>query len=187
MSRIVSRYSVPAQTPTKVVSRYSEAVSTSGGVKIVSRYSLAAEARPGTKIVSRYSAAVEAALAANVRMFRVFRGYEGKQIVINWGLDVVTVKEVRLIRKLDSWPENVEDGVMLVQDFFPWTKNSYSDYADLEIYRVYYYQLFMLREDGIWFWDRRLRGKIFALPTGYFEDRLWRSMPNVYQRVDGEA
>jgi hypothetical protein len=155
--------------------------------KLESRYSEAVVAKSGAKLTSRYSVPVEAAIVTGKKSFRIFRGYEGKQIVINWGLETSGIVEMKLMRKLDNWPSSTDDGVLLVHDVVPWTKSTYSDHLDLDIYRVYYYVLFMMRSDGVWFWERSMRGKLFALPTGYFEDRLWRSLPTVYHRVDGEA
>ena len=155
--------------------------------RLASRYSAAVTARPGTKLVSRYSDPVEAAVLSGAKNFKVFRGYEGKQIVINWGVSVAGIVEVKLVRKLDNWAESIVDGTLLVSDSLPWTLDAYSDHTDIDIYRVYYYTLFMLRQDGVWIYDKSMRGKIFALPTGYFEEALWTRLPTVYQRVDGEA
>jgi hypothetical protein len=154
--------------------------------KVVSRYSLPVSARAGQRLVSRYSDPLEVALTTGTKYFRVFRGYEGKQIVINWGVEVAGIDEVRLLRKLDNWPASTDDGVLLATDTFPWTMSTYSDHIDIDIYRVYYYTLFMHRADGVWLWDKKMRGKTFALPTGYGEDRLWRSLPDFYHTVDGE-
>lgn len=155
--------------------------------KLVSRYSKAVSAKPGTKLVSRYSEPIEAAILSGTKSFKVFRGYEGKQIVINWGVSVTGIIEVKLMRKLDNWPSSIVDGTLLATDSLPWTMDTYSDHTDIDIYRVYYYTLFMLRQDGVWIWDKSMRGKIFALPTGYFEEALWSRLPTVYHRVDGEA
>lgn len=155
--------------------------------RLASRYSAAVTARPGTKLVSRLSAPVEAAVLSGRKHFKVFRAYEGKQIVINWGVSVAGIIEVKLVRKLDNWAESIVDGTLLVSDSLPWTLDAYSDHTDIDIYRVYYYTLFMLRQDGVWIYDKTMRGKIFALPTGYFEEALWTRLPTVYQRVDGEA
>jgi hypothetical protein len=154
--------------------------------KLASLRSEPVSTRLPTKLTSLRSEPVTVNITSGTKFFRVFRGYEGKQIVLNWGLSVSGLLEMKIVRRLDAWPENTEDGVLIVHDVFPWTMDKWSDRNSLEPYRVYYYALYMLRQDGVWLQDRKLRGKTFPLPTGYFADKLWNSLPNVYHRVDGE-
>jgi hypothetical protein len=154
--------------------------------QIVSRLSEATTARPGTKLVSRYSRPVEVEMTAGVKDFKVFRGFEPKQIVLNWAIESEGIIAMRITRKLDAWSENIDDGMIVFEESRPWTKSTFSD-MNLDLSRVYYYTLFMQRADGAWVWDRRLRGKEFAVAHGYFEDLLSRKFPNVYPSVDGEA
>ena len=118
--------------------------------------------------------------------FRIRRGYEGLQIVINWEIPPVGAEEIALVRKWGSWAQSIEEGVILITDELPFSIFSYSD-QQLDAYEVYYYSLFARRvADSAWVTDLHYRGKIFPLPTGYFRDRCWRSLPQVYHREDGE-
>jgi hypothetical protein len=117
--------------------------------------------------------------------FRVWRGYEGLQIVINWPTLEFGSTQIKIMRKLYDWPSSVTDGVCLVTDSYPFSVFSFSD-RDLQAYQVYYYALFVRRLDGVWYTDKTIRGKTFPLPTAYFEDALWNRLPPVYHRSDGE-
>lgn len=135
---------------------------------------------------SRYSEQVTATVLTGEAVFKVFRGYEGTQIVINWSLPSEGIIKYRLLRRWLAWPENIENGVLLVEDEEPFSIFTYSD-RNIEPYQVYYYQLFMLRADGVWLMDKKMRGKTFSYPTGYFENKLWELLPEVYRAEDGEA
>ena len=136
------------------------------------------------KLVSLYSAPVSVELRlGDDGHFKVWRAVEGPQVIINWKVPDGAIVEVRLIRKYLSWPESIDDGTLLVTDDKPWNVNHYSD-RDIDDYEVYYYAMFFKRTDGLWFFDRRFRGKTFPLPTGYCKGKLWELLPNVYHRED---
>lgn len=117
--------------------------------------------------------------------FCVRRGYEGPQIVINWNLPPVSPDRICLVRKWGEWPRNIQDGLILVDEERPFSTFSYAD-MDCEAYQVYYYCLFARRAaDGVWVLDNKYKGKAFAIPTGYFEHKMWRLLPNVYHEQDG--
>lgn len=119
--------------------------------------------------------------------FNVFRAYEGVQLVVEWGIPTGGYDKVHIRRRLDAWPESVQDGVYIIEEEAPFTIFKYSD-REVEQYRVYYYMMFMHREeDDVWVTDRAWRGKEFPLPTQYFQEALWVRLPGIYHREDGEA
>lgn len=135
------------------------------------------------------SAAVTADLpAARAGEFHVFRAYEGVQLVIEWGVPTGEgYNAVQIRRRLDAWPENINDGVFIVEDAEPFSLSTYSD-REVEQYRVYYYAMFVKRaEDDVWVTSRYWRGKEFPLPTRYFTEAIWTRLPGFYHREDGEA
>ena len=139
------------------------------------------------KLRSLYSTPVQVTMpSVQTGTFRVWRGYEGLQIVINWPTPQSGVDQIKIMRKLFDWPSSVTDGVCLVTESYPFSLNSYSD-RELTAYQVYYYVMFLHRLDGTWYTDRHLRGKTFPLPTGYFELGLWDRLPGVYHVQDGES
>lgn len=118
--------------------------------------------------------------------FIIRRGYEGVQLVLNWNTPPLICSEIRILRAMDRWPENVNDGKLIVSDSYPF---SVFTHADLTVgaYNVYYYVLFAKRTaDGAWVAPHGYRGKEFPLPTGYFKGKLWDLLPAIYHQVDGE-
>jgi len=108
------------------------------------------------------------------------------QLVINWRVPPVGAGEVCLLKKWGSWSENVEDGVQLIRDKHPFTIFEYSD-QNVSQYEVYYYSLYSKRvSDDVWIITNRYRGKAFPIPTKYFDDQLWKRLPQLYHREDGE-
>ena len=118
--------------------------------------------------------------------FRVRRCYDGVQLLINWTVPPVGASEIILIKKWGSWAQNITDGVVLVRDESPFSIFHYSD-QEVEAYEVYYYSLFAKRaSDSLWIVTNRYRGKEFPIPTRYFEGQLWKRLPSLYHREDGE-
>lgn len=73
----------------------------------------------------------------------VRRGYEGSQVVVNWTPPPDNeALEIRILRKLGGYPDNVADGVVLVTEATPFTMTSYSD-QDVQPGVVYYYRMFI--------------------------------------------
>ena len=119
--------------------------------------------------------------------FIVKRGFEGPQILIQWTPpDDVILDEQLLIRKLGSWPENIDDGHVLVHEITPFTVAYYSD-REVDPGVVMYYALFGRQIlTGNWSTARRMRDKTFAIQTGYFCDKVWELFPRLYHTADGE-
>lgn len=139
-----------------------------------------------TSLRSLRSVPLSVSVVSGQALFKIFRGYEGNQIVANWNIPDTGIVRYRLVRRLDAWPENIDNGVNLIEESAPFSTLVYSD-RQIESYRVYYYWLFLERADGVWIADRKMRGKLFGYPTGYFEEKLWYLLPTVYHVVDGEA
>jgi len=140
-----------------------------------------------TSLTSRRSEQVSASPESVPYPFDVRRGYEGVQLVINWASPPVVCDEIRIVRALDKWPENINDGFTVVSDNAPLSVFSFSD-MKVGAYKVYYYVLFARRvADGAWIQPYGYRDKEFPLPTGYFKDKLFGLLPDIYHRVDGEA
>ena len=119
--------------------------------------------------------------------FILRRGYEGVQLVLNWNVPPLVCDEIRIVRAMDRWPENIHDGKLIVSDSYPFTIFTHSDLT-VGAYNVYYYVLFARRKaDGAWVAPYGYRAKEFPLPTGYFKNKLWDLLPLVYHQFDGEA
>lgn len=153
------------------------------GSSVVSRRSVPTTVYMPAKLVSHYSAPVGATLRITGGKFEVWRGFEGTQIVLNWEVPAGAIAEIKIVRKWLAWPENAEDGVLLVHDEAPFTNFSYSD-REIDPHEIYYYAVFFKRTDGVWFHNRRFRGKTFSCPSGYMKTKLWDFLPNVYHRED---
>ena len=157
------------------------------GVKTRSLYSNPVTTVSGAKLNSLYSDEIKAPLpSSETGEFSVRRGYEGLQIVINWPNPDVGCDTIRILRKLYDWPSSINDGVIVFSQEEPFEVFNYSD-RGVKAYQMYYYVMFMRRLDGTWYTKRTLRGKIFPLPTAYFETALWNRLPGVYHRLDGES
>ena len=119
--------------------------------------------------------------------FQVWRPYEGVQLVINWIIPPIDPSEIVLKRRLGNWPQSIDDGVSVFQEESPFAVFSYSD-RQIDPYVTYYYALFSKRSaDGVWVTNRSYRGKAFALPTGYFETKMWDLLVPLYKQMDGEG
>jgi len=144
----------------------------------------------------------------------VVRGYEGPQLVLRW-TPPNPAFVLKIVRKLGGYPESVDDGVVVVTDTAPFSVTSYSD-RDVEPLFVYYYAMFVgelvpVSRAGYfphsyfpsgyfcgsyfppavttvteYATNEAMRGKEFAVETGFFENRMWGLLPNTYHRADGE-
>ena len=110
-------------------------------------------------------------------------GLEGPQLVFGFTMPVDAVDKVRMVRKILSYPEHAEDGVM-VQEFTdaPSTAVVYSD-LDLIGGETFYYQ-FMSYEGGQWHFGPTTRISALALASGIYVTRLWNFTTGLYQSLD---
>jgi len=139
------------------------------------------------KIVSRIDKqeAVVAKPSKNVDGFEVRRGLEGRQIVIKWGTIPFSYESIRLVRKKLSYPEHINDGVVLINETPP-SSQYYID-LDVDILNIYYYQLFYYKTSEDWVAETELQGRAFTFDTGTFQDKLWQLMPGQLHADDSES
>ena len=117
-----------------------------------------------------------------VKLFEVNRAYEGPQIALTWEFyDDSLISEFKLIKKEGAYPLSVNDGILVVSN------NQSGIYGDLEVNggTIYYYTLFVkLAGETDFKFDTNCMGKALAIQTGYYQDILWRSIPQVYRVRD---
>lgn len=133
---------------------------------------------------------------------RIYRGYEGPQLIIKWEPPSVTqVEGYVLIRREYDFPSTPSDGITVFNtDESPFITKSYvelpvSFYEEKGILgkgivenKVYFYQFFSKEvSTGKWITDDSCRIRGFALKTGYFEDKLWQTLPDLYRAKDSEV
>jgi len=138
---------------------------------------------PGTGIVSVSSsplAGVEAGIARFLPTdFSVRRGYEGPQIIIEWGepLSTLDVVSIRLVRRRFGFPLHELDGDIIFDG--PPADTILSDRDVVECI-CYYYKLFVFLTTGAILVSIDLQDDVIALSTGYFRQKLFDLLPNLY-------
>jgi hypothetical protein len=138
---------------------------------------------PGTGIVSVSSAplaGVEAGIARFLPTdFSVRRAYEGPQIMIEWlePLSTIDVTSIRLVRRRFGFPQHESDGQIVFDG--PPADTIISD-RDVTGCICYYYKLFVFLSNGSILVSIELQGEVIALETGYFRQKLWDLLPNLY-------
>ena len=117
-----------------------------------------------------------------VKRFEVARAYEGPQIALTWEFyDDSLISAFKIIKKEGSYPLSVNDGILALSD------NQSGMYGDLEVTggTIYYYTLFVkLAGEEEFKFDTNCMGKALAIKTGYYQDALWRLIPQVYRVRD---
>jgi hypothetical protein len=135
-------------------------------------------------IIKNYGFQSEAAtdLSNIIRRFEVSRAYEGPQILLNWGFyNDSQIAEFKIMKKEGAYPLSVNDGILVVFG------NSSGAYGDLEVNggTIYYYTLFVrLAGESKFVFDTISMGKALAIATGYYQDVLWKLIPQVYRIRD---
>jgi hypothetical protein len=134
--------------------------------------------------VKNYGFQSEAAadLSNVIRRFAVARAYEGPQILLEWEFfDDSQIAEFKIMKKEGAYPLSITDGVLVVFG------NNSGAHGDLEVKggTIYYYTLFVKPADEDSFvFDTISMGKALAIATGYYQDVLWKLMPQVYRIRD---
>ncbi|MBI5788698.1 MAG: hypothetical protein HZA78_07585 [Candidatus Schekmanbacteria bacterium] len=118
-----------------------------------------------------------------VQRFKVGRAYEGPQILLGWGFfNDDNVAEFKIMKKAGAYPLSINDGILVVSG------NSSGAYGDLEVNAgaIYYYTMFVkLAGETEFKFDTSCMGKALAVRTGYYQDALWRLIPQVYRVKNG--
>lgn len=121
--------------------------------------------------------------------FVLRRGYEGPQIIIEWGdpFDPGSVVSVTLVRRRFGFPTTPTDGVVL----FTGAPGpiELSDQA-VEDCVVYFYRIFVVAVNGDIVFSLEAQGSIIPIKTGFFGTKLWEIIPEFYKLSDkglGEA
>jgi len=111
--------------------------------------------------------------------FIVRRALEGRQIVVEW--DITGPDRIRLLRKQYSFPNNIDDGVVVLDETPP-VSNYFIDF-NIEEEVNYYYRLF-LYDAGMWIEYSTLKGSTFSCDTGFFQSKLFSLLPHLYRNED---
>ncbi|MFQ5647264.1 MAG: hypothetical protein ACE5GM_10060 [bacterium] len=114
--------------------------------------------------------------------FEVTRGYEGPQIKLEWKFfDSNDIDALKIVKKIGAYPLHVSDGILA------WEDTISGFYADLEVTagELYYYTIFIqLAGQTEWVFSQKGMGKALALQTGYYENKLWELLPEIYRIHD---
>ena len=133
--------------------------------------------------------------------FFIFRAYEGPQLIVSWEPPSPTLTEsYRLVRKEYDFPQHPDDGVVVFtteDGVTPFFSKSYTDlpvefYTEKGIYgkgivanKIYFYRFFAKEAaTGKWISDQENLGRGMGIKTGYFAQKLWDSLPDLYQIND---
>jgi len=134
--------------------------------------------------------------------FFIYRGYEGPQLIITWEPPSPALTEAyRLVRKEFDFPQSPTDGVTVFTTEDGVTPFFSRNYADLPVSfyeqsgitgkgivasKVYFYRFFAKElATGKWVSDEVNLGRGMGVQTGYFAQKLWDSLPDLYHAQDG--
>jgi len=119
--------------------------------------------------------------------FLVQRAYEGAQVLLTWvPPDAVNYTELRILRTKAMWPASVDSAALVMTDTPPFSLTEFSDRQATPL-EVAYYKLFQRRaSDDAWETSDLLQGKVLVLETGYFAEKMWALLPQLYHTTDGE-
>lgn len=116
-------------------------------------------------------------LAQNVA---IRRGLEGPQLVLEWEkpATVPLGMEIVVVRKLYEFPNSPFDGEVV---FTGAADDGYVADLDLEPCKCYYYAIFSHDPFlDVWTFAPSTQASDLAIPTGYFANKLFNMLPNVY-------
>ena len=121
--------------------------------------------------------------------FLIRRGYEGPQVIIQWGdpLEPASVDSIRLVRRRFGYPIDPNDGVIIYDG--PTGPVKLSD-VDVEACICYFYKIFVFAKNGDVLVNQDTEGSIIPIETGFFGIKLWDLLPELYKLNDkglGEA
>jgi len=111
--------------------------------------------------------------------FVVRRAFEGPQIIIEWGepISPEDVVAIRLVRRRFGFPEHESDGEIIFDGLPADTILSDRNVADCI---CYYYKIFVFLPFGVILVSIELQDDVIALETGYFRQKLFDLLPNLY-------
>jgi len=142
---------------------------------------------PVSPLVSLSSFPLEGVEAGIARFlptdFVVRRAYEGPQIIIEWGepLAPLEVTSIRLVRRRYGFPQNENDGDIVFDGAAADT--IVSDRNVVECI-CYHYKIFVFTTSGTVLSTIDLQDDVIALTTGFFRDKLFKLLPNLYVNSD---
>ncbi|MFQ5647410.1 MAG: hypothetical protein ACE5GM_10800 [bacterium] len=123
-------------------------------------------------------------LSTVLEKFEVTRGHEGPQIKLEWKFfDSNDIDALKIIKKIGAYPLHISDGILA------WEDTISGFYADLAVTagELYYYTLFIqLAGQTEWVFSQKGMGKAHVYKTGYYEDKLWELLPEIYRTHDEE-
>ena len=115
--------------------------------------------------------------------FSIRRGYEGPQIIIEWGdpYDPGSVLTTRLLRRRFGYPQDENDGDIIFTG--PPGAQKLSDLSVVDCV-CYYYKVFVFATNGDILVSNDTEAEIIPLQTGFFGPKLWELQPEVYKLND---
>lgn len=125
-------------------------------------------------------------MAELVTSFAANPAREGPQVITSWTFPSdfsSLVDEIKLVRKQGSFPESITDG----KEVFSSTTFTETEFADLDVTRgvCFYYTMFSQRKsDALFVFDSTTQDEVMPYETGFFEDALFRKLPQLYRVQD---
>ncbi len=117
-------------------------------------------------------------------------GHEGPQILLSWTPPAIPgdVDELRMVRKLGSYPLAIDDGVVILTLVGGDIQNvtNFSDRLLDEDVQLYYYTMFSQKDSDLgYLFDSRTITKSFAYSTEAIHERLYfKLLPGLYRSTD---
>lgn len=115
-----------------------------------------------------------------VQNVRLRRGLEGPQLILEWDApkEIPIAATVRVVRKLYEFSTNPLDGIIVYEA--PAGAGFVAD-LDLDPCKCYYYTIFTHETvPNVWHFSPRSQASELAIETGYFANRMFEMLPNIY-------
>ena len=114
--------------------------------------------------------------------FKVSPPYEGPQALLEWEfVDDALIGEFKIRKKEGAYPLVASDGILVVHNKI---SGAYGD-LDVKEGTIYYYTMFIRPQGELnYSFSELSMGKVLALQTGYYENKLWEELPQLYHIND---
>ncbi len=120
-----------------------------------------------------------------LKSFNVTYPLEGPQVLLKWEfVDDALIAEFKIVKKELMFPLHINDGILVVHNKIS------GAFGDLDVKNgvIYYYTMFIRPVAGLnYLFSGLSMGKVLALKTGYYEDKLWELLPEIYRINDVDA
>ena len=108
------------------------------------------------------------------------RGLEGPQLILEWKkpLEIPTGAQIKVLRLLYQFPDNPFVGDVVFEGD---ADDGYVADLALEACKCYYYTIFTYTpDDDTWRYSPATQAAELAIETGYFANKLFEMLPNLY-------